>query len=154
MSIHSFEDDLFEEGIVRPQTSVKPKKQNTNVETWKRLYQECYGVEFDRMNDANLFNACVELNRFCVTNHLDFATYVRWGMENFEVFSPRRMMSKHVFEAYKNNLIPENVTGGFLVIETGTVVNTVFQEDGQIAFDIPPDGGVYVDGKLVHVTRV
>ncbi|MFA5037009.1 MAG: hypothetical protein WC479_07520 [Candidatus Izemoplasmatales bacterium] len=155
MSGYSFEDDLFGEGLLSPKpTAIKAKKQNPLVMTWKQLYQEVYCVEFDRMDEPNLFNACVELNRFCSNNHLDFSSYVRWGMENFEVFSPRRMMSKSIFGAYKNNLIPEGVSGGFLVIETGQVVYTVFQKDGQIALDIPPDGGVYIEGKLVHVTRV
>jgi hypothetical protein len=155
MAIHSFEDDLFEEGVVRTQAApIKAKKQNPLTATWKTLYQEVYGVEFDRMDDPNLFNACVELNRFCKANNLDFSAYSKWGMENFEVFSPRRLMNSKFTEAHKNSIIPEDATGGFFVIETGEVVNTVFLEDGQIAFDIPSNGEVYIEGKKVHVMKV
>ena len=154
MSVHSFDDDLFEEGFVKPQMDIKPKKQNALVTNWKQTYQEVYGVEFDRLDDPNLFNACVELSRFCKTHNLDLDTYIKWGMENFEVFSPRRLMNVKFLEAYKNSLVPENVTGGFFVIETGEVVSNVFLEDGQIAFEIPKNGEVYVGGKKVHVMKV
>ena len=155
MAIHSFEDDLFEEGLVRPQpAAIRATKQSPLTTKWKTLYQEVYGVEFDRMDDPNLFNACVELNRFCKMNSLDFSAYAKWGMESFEVFSPRRLMNPKFIEAHKNSIIPEDAAGGFFVIETGEVVTTVFQEDGQIAFDIPSDGEVYIDGKKVHVMKV
>ena len=154
MPTHSFDpDDLFAESFTDIQN--KPHvSRNQTVIRWKQLYREVYGVDYDRMNEANLFSACCELNRFCKANGADYEKYVRWGMSNFDIFSPRRLTTPKFLAAFNNSYIPETTSGGFFIIETKEIVPMVYQEDGQIALDIPPDGKAYINGNEVHVMKV
>lgn len=151
MPEHSF-DDLFESGYIEEKKQRKP--QNYLVDMWKKLYYQAYDIEFDRMSDQNLFVACTELARFCKSNNLEIEEYILWSMKNFDVFSPRRLTSTKSLQAFMSSQIPIDASGGYFIIESGEVVSVVFQEDGQIAMDLPPDGKVYVGGKLVHAKKV
>jgi hypothetical protein len=153
MTAHSFEEDIFGEGYVSPRTQQK-KPKNDLINTWKHIYLKVYEVEFDRMSDPSLFVACTDLARFCKTHNLDIEEYVTWAMSSFDVFSPRRITTEKFLSAFLSSRVPVDASGGYFIIETGEVVPMVFQENGQVALELPSDGQVFVDGKLVHAKRV
>ena len=153
MPIHSFDDDLFEDSFASRNTQQK-KQHNCLISMWKQVYQSIYEIEFDRMSDPSLFVACNDLVRFCKSHSLNMNKYIEWSMKNFNVFSPRRLINDKFLIAFLDSQVPINVSGGYFIIEIGEVVSTVFQEDGQILLDLPSDGKVFVDGKLVHAKRV